>query len=182
MKKKNQENFDKSGSSNRMVFLFGEITEDGISKAMGEIVSLANENSSEPITLIISTEGGSVDDMFSLYDMMKYISCPIHTVGMGKIFSAGVPILAAGVKGKRKIGKHAYIMIHAISDELTGDLFQIEKKLAVTKKSQKMMEDLFVRETKMSAEFVSSLMKEGSDFYFSSQEALELGIVDEIIE
>ena len=75
---------------------------------------LLEEGKTEPITaykpfeLIISTPGGTAVDMFSIYDVMRLCreEMEIHTVGLGKVMSAGVLLLASGTKGKRKIGKH----------------------------------------------------------------------------
>ena len=65
------------------------------------------EDSKQSMRMFISTHGGNISDMFSIIDVMKMIqknSCEIETIAIGKVMSAGVLILAAGSKGKRKIG------------------------------------------------------------------------------
>ena len=62
-----------------------------------------------PIDFIVSTEGGSVTDMFAVYDCMRDVRkglCEINTFGVGKVMSAGILLLAGGTKGKRRIGRH----------------------------------------------------------------------------
>src|SRR5271166_4169287 len=100
--------------NSRMVFLHGEVSENAIAQVIAQMLHLAHVGN-EPIHLILSTYGGSIDEMFSLYDTIKFLPCPVHTVALGKVMSAGVLLLAAGVKGKRMIGASARVMIHPVS-------------------------------------------------------------------
>lgn len=165
----------------RVLYLTGEVSEESIATTISEIVSCVNQNKIDPITLIINTSGGSVDDMFALYDIMKFIPCPIHTVGLGKVMSAGVLLLASGHKGNRMLGKHARVMIHPMSDELTGDVFQIANELKESQKSQKMMEEALMTETKITPRQIEVFMRAGHDSFLTPEDALKMGIVDKII-
>ena len=109
----------------RTISLYGDITEQKGAEVTAallylESTSLAtvlkdpNDPESEliavarPINMYVSTHGGVASDMFSILDVMDSIklnTCDINTFGIGKVMSAGVPILAAGTKGKRKIRK-----------------------------------------------------------------------------
>ncbi len=166
----------------RIIYLSGEVSEHTIAQVIAGIVILTNQNAHAPITLLVSTYGGSVDEMFSLYDVIKHVSCPIHTVGLGKIMSAGVLLLASGKKGYRTIGQSARVMIHPISAGSEGTPFQMKNDLREAERQQKLMEDMLIRETKMSRAKLTQIMKSGVDSYLSAQEALKLGIVDAIIE
>ncbi len=166
----------------RIIYLSGEVNEHSIAQAVAGIVILANQNPRAPITLLVSTYGGSVDEMFGLYDVIKHVSCPIHTVGLGKIMSAGVLILAAGKKGHRLIGQSARVMIHSISAGVEGTPFQIKNDLREAERQQKLMEEMLLRETKISRTKLTQIMKSGVDSYLTAQEALKLGIVDAMIE
>ncbi len=166
----------------RIIYLSGEVNEHSIAQVIAGIVILTNQDPHAPITLLVSTYGGSVDEMFSLYDVIKHVSCPIHTVGLGKIMSAGVLILASGKKGCRTIGQSARVMIHSITAGSEGTPFQLKNDLRETERQQKLMEDMLLRETKMTRAKLSQIMKSGVDSYLSAQEALKLGIVDAIIE
>ena len=77
--------------------------------------TIKDKNKKKPM-VYISTYGGSADDMFGLYDIMRQVkdTSEIHTVGVGKVMSAGVLLLAAGTNGKRKIGKRCRVMIHSV--------------------------------------------------------------------
>lgn len=165
----------------RVLYLTGEVTEESIATTISEIVMCVNNNKTDPITLIISTEGGSVDDMFALYDIMKFVPCPVYTVGLGKVMSAGVLLLASGHKGGRMIGKHACVMVHPISHEISGDIFQMTNELKESQRSQKMLEDALLAETKMTSKQIEMIMRAGQDTFLTPDEALKMGIVDKII-
>lgn len=167
--------------TDRIVYLSGEVTEHLISQVIAGMIALANHDPTLPITLIISTYGGSVDEMFGLYDTIKYLPCPVQTVGIGKIMSAGVLLLASGQKGKRLIGENSRIMIHPMSGMLGGNVFQVIAETAEHIRQQKQMEDLLMRETKMTQKDVERFMKAGHDYYVLPEEALKLGLVDQII-
>lgn len=168
--------------SERIIYLSGEVNEHSISQVIAGVVVLANQDNRLPITLFVSTYGGSVDEMFSLYDVIKHVSCPIHTIGLGKVMSAGVLLLASGKKGCRMVGSSARLMIHPISGVSEGNFFQLKNELAETERQQKMMEEMLLRETKMSRQKLQEIMKSGYDHYITAQEAVKLGIVDVIIE
>ena len=166
----------------RIVYLAGEVSEQSIAHVTATIIALANIDKSSPIKLIISTYGGSVDEMFSLYDVIKYVPCPVHIIAIGKVMSAGVLLVASGSKGNRLIGKNTRLMIHPISAGQEGTVFQMRNELAETSRMQALMEQLLVFETKMSKVAVTSLMKKSHDTYITAKEAVKLGIVDAIFE
>jgi ATP-dependent Clp protease protease subunit len=164
----------------RMVFLYGDVSEQSVANAVAQVLHLSYTSSS-PITLVISTYGGSVDELFALYDVMKFVPCPVFTVGLGKVMSAGVPVLAAGVKGKRLIGATSRIMIHPISGESQGNIFNIVNAAKQYEVIQKTMSDLIVKETKLTTAKIEQIMTLGHDHYLTATEAVKLGIADIII-
>lgn len=168
--------------SERIVYLAGEVSELSIAHVTATIIALANQDKTSPIKLIISTYGGSVDEMFSLYDVMKYVPCPVHTIAIGKVMSAGVLLVAAGSKGNRLIGKSTRIMVHPISAGVEGTVFTMENEMAETRRMQQLMEELLLAETKMTKAQLTQIMKKGHDTYLTAKEAVKLGIVDAIFE
>jgi ATP-dependent Clp protease protease subunit len=164
----------------RIVVLHGDVNEHTISHVIVQLLQLANQNH-KPIHLVISTYGGSVDEMFSLYDTIKFLPCPVHTIAMGKVMSAGVLLLASGVKGKRLIGKSARIMIHPISGGVFGNVFEAVNEVKEHERLQSLMTDALLRETKMSREEIEKIMKAGHDCYITPEEAIKMGIVDGFI-
>jgi ATP-dependent Clp protease protease subunit len=166
--------------SDRIIYLSGNVTEGLIAQVIAGILSLSGQ-SEKPITLLISTDGGSVDEMFGLYDVMKYVSAPIRTVGVGKVMSAGVLLLAAGEKGKRLIGANSRIMLHSISASISGNIFDITNESAEMVRQQDQMMSLLCKETAMNKKQLEKIMKLGHNYFIDATEAVSLGIVDKII-
>jgi len=169
-----------SGDSSRLVVLHGDVNEASISMVVAQLLHLASQNH-KPIHLVISTYGGSVDEMFTLYDTIKFLPCPVHTIALGKVMSAGVLLLASGKKGKRMIGKSARIMIHPVSGGAGGTVFEDLNDVKEHKRLQDQMVEAIVKETGSTKAKIEKIMKTGHDVYLLPEEAIRLGIVDKII-
>lgn len=169
-----------SGDSSRLVVLHGDVNEASISMVVAQLLHLASQNH-KPIHLVISTYGGSVDEMFTLYDTIKFLPCPVHTIALGKVMSAGVLLLASGKKGKRMIGKSARIMIHPVSGGAGGTVFEVLNDVKEHKRLQDQMVEAIVKETGSTKAKIEKIMKTGHDVYLLPEEAIRLGIVDKII-
>lgn len=168
------------GDSSRIVVLHGDVNEHTISLVIAQLLHLANL-SRKPIHLVVSTYGGSVDEMFSLYDTIRFLPCPVHTIALGKVMSAGVLLLAAGTKGKRLVGENVRIMLHPVSGGVLGNVFELLHETNECKKLHDRMSSALQKETKMNKEKIEEIMKAGHDYYVTAEEAIELGIVDRII-
>ena len=168
------------GADSRLVVLHGEVNDASICNVIVQLLQLANQNH-KPIHLVISTYGGSVDEMFSLYDTIKFLPCPVHTIALGKVMSAGVLLLASGVKGKRMIGRSARIMIHPISGGLIGNVFEAMNEMKEFERLQDLMTNALLSETTMKKEEIDKLMKAGHDCFLTPEQAIKMGIVDKII-
>jgi len=137
----------------------------------------------EPIELILNTPGGSADDMFAIYDTMREIQkeVPVHTKGIGKVMSAGVPLLAAGTKGHRRIGENCRVMLHSVIGGHIGPMHQLDNEMEEIRNIQTQYINILARETNMDERYLRNLMKKKVNVYLSAQEAVDLGIADEII-
>ena len=169
-----------SGESARLVVLHGDVNEQSISMVVAQMLHLASQNM-KPIHLVISTYGGSVDEMFTLYDTIKFLPCPVHTIALGKVMSAGVLLLASGAKGKRMIGKSARIMIHPVSGGVSGNVFEVLNDAKEHQRLQQQMVDAIIKETKATKKQIEDIMKTGHDVFLLPEQAVKLGIVDKII-
>ena len=173
----------------RTIGLFSDILEEPIAELvhalmyMNETNKDKEEEDKEPIEFYLSTYGGSADDMFALYDIMKDIQkrTEIHTVGVGKVMSAGVPLLACGTKGKRKIAKNCRIMIHSVSAGNQGNIHDLVNELEAVEELQKMYINCLVEETKMTKSQLKKMLKRKVNVYLSAEQAIKLGIADEIL-
>jgi ATP-dependent Clp protease protease subunit len=169
--------------------LFAEVQEEKIAELIhGLLVVAENEYKKEeedriPIDFYLSTYGGSADDMFALYDIMRLVreDVVMRTVGLGKVMSAGVLLLAAGTKGQRSIAKNCRIMIHSVIGGNHGDLHNMLNEMEAIEQLQQMFINCLVSETKMTKTRLKKMLDRKVNVYLSAEEAVELGIADIII-
>ena len=182
----------------RKIGLIGDVTEEKSSDIIYGLYALKEAGKYEipaatkrgkareayhPIDLIVSTNGGSASDMFAIFDVMRDVrkECEIHTLGVGKVMSAGVLLLAAGTKGKRKVGKHCRIMIHSVIAGNSGTIHNLENEMQEIRETQKRYIDALRSETKMSAAQINKFLQRHVDIYLSAEEAVKLGIADIVV-
>jgi len=177
----------------RTLSLYGEVSEERcktISSGLyflrdsADSPSESEETESVPsIEMLISTEGGSVSDMFAVYDCMIDVQkdCDIHTFGIGKVMSEGILLLAAGTKGKRKIGRNCRLMLHAVSGGHFGSLKELEVDIQEVRWYQKQFTKALALETKISEQKIRAIFRKKTDTYFDAEKAIEWGIADEIV-
>ena len=135
-----------------------------------------------PFEFINSTLGGSAQEMFGIHDMMRVLreNCDIHTVGLGKVFSAGTLLLASGSKGKRRIGKNCRVMIHSVLGGNHGSLHNLENEMDEIRWTQNKYIEAMVEETNMTKAHLKKIINRKVNAYFTAEEAVELGIADTI--
>lgn len=164
-------------TTNRIVFLHGEVNEQTSAMVTSQMLHLASLGS-QPIQFVISTYGGMADEMFSMYDVMKFLPCPVHTIAIGKVMSAGVLLLAAGKKGHRHIGQSTRVMMHPLSSGMYGNVFEMMNEVDDMIGRQKRLVEALASETKMTVTDIESMMKAGVDQHITAQQAIDFGIVD----
>lgn len=183
----------------RVLGMIGDVTEDKASdmiyglltlKETGKVESLENPDDPasdiittyDPMEIIISTYGGSASDMFGIYDMMRLMreDMDIATTGLGKVMSAGVLILAAGTKGKRRIGKNCRIMIHSVVGGTHGAMHNLENEMDEIRWMQEKYIETLVSESDMTKAMVKKMLGRKVNIYLTAQQAVEYGIADEV--
>ncbi len=183
----------------RMISLFGDVNEKKASeiiyslfayKEVKRLIPMDKKNPPEkfkeivdPLEMLISTHGGSASDMFGIYDTMNMVKkqMPIHTIGMGKVMSAGVLILAAGTKGQRRIGKNCRVMLHAVIAGAQGTSHNILNEVEEIMETQEAYIKCLAKETKMTVPQIKKLIGEKKNIYLSATQAVRYGIADIII-
>tara|TARA_R110000824_G_scaffold70902_3_gene181769 strand:+ start:8138 stop:8821 length:684 start_codon:yes stop_codon:yes gene_type:complete len=173
----------------RTIGMFGDVTEDKVSEIIHVLVYLNECNKLLPVDkqlpteFYLSTYGGSADDMFALYDVMKQIrkETEIHTFGLGKVMSAGVLLLASGTKGKRRIGKNCRVMIHSVIAGNHGPLHNLVNEMEAIQQLQEIYIDCLVEETNMTKEQLKDMLAKKVNIYLTAEEAVKLGIADIIV-
>ena len=169
--------------------LLCDVTEEKVAEVIHGLLYLdqlyanSKPEKRKPIDFYVSTYGGSADDMFSLYDVMRNVkkNNEIHTIGMGKVMSAGVLILAAGTEGKRKIGENCRVMIHSVLGANHGSLHNMMNEMEAIEQLQDMYINCLAANTKMSKSQIKKMLERKVNVYLTAKEAVELGIADIII-
>jgi len=136
------------------------------------------------IRMFISTFGGDAVEMFGIYDMMRVAKADdvdIRTIGTGKVMSAGVLLMAAGTKGKRRITKHCRVMLHQVSAGTFGTLNNMETELEEVKVIQDMYIQAIADNSNLSVKQIKKLFKTHANVYLSAEEAVEYGLADTIV-
>ena len=136
-----------------------------------------------PIDFIVSTEGGNVQDMFAVYDCMRDVKkdCELHTFGLGKVMSAGILLLAAGTKGKRRVGKYCRLMMHSIQGGQFGSIKELEIDMREVRWHQEQFIKAIGEESKLDQKELKKIFKSQTDTYFDAKQAVEWGLADEIV-
>jgi ATP-dependent Clp protease protease subunit len=174
----------------RVIGLFSDVEQEKIAEICQSLIYMNESNKiqkkeedKKSIEFYISTYGGSADDMFALYDLMNVVKedTEIHTIGLGKVMSAGVLLLAAGSKGKRKIGKNCRVMIHNVMGGTAGSLPNLTNELEAIQQLQDDYVSALVDNTKLSRKRLTKMLNEKVNIYLSAEEAVEHGIADIII-
>ena len=174
----------------RTIGLFAEVSSEKIAEVSHALLYLNELNhmskdpeTHRPILFYISTYGGNADDMFALYDLMRVVRAEteIHTVGLGKVMSAGVLILAAGTKGNRYIGKYCRVMIHSVMGGNAGSLHDMMNEMDAIENLQQMYINCLVAETKLTESKLKKMLERKVNIYLSAEEAVEYGIADHLV-
>jgi ATP-dependent Clp protease protease subunit len=174
----------------RVIGLFSTVNEENVAEIFSGLLYLnemnvreKDEEKRKDINFYVSTYGGSADDMFALYDLMKEVqdTSDIVTIGMGKVMSAGVLILAAGTKGKRKIGRNCRVMIHSVIAGNHGSLPNLINEMEAIQDLQELYIERLVEETKMTKKQMKKLLEQKVNIYLSAEEAVKHGIADIIV-
>jgi ATP-dependent Clp endopeptidase proteolytic subunit ClpP len=190
-----------SDPKTRLLGLYGEVNEESCKQAItglyyfrdtGKIEEEFDSEEDEetfvktsylPVEFIVSTEGGSVTDMFALYDCMREVrkECDIIAFGVGKVMSAGVLLLAGGTKGKRKVGRNCRLMLHALAGGHFGSLKELETDIKEVKWYQSQYITALAEETNLTEKKIRSMFRKKTDTYFNAEQAIEWGIADEMV-
>jgi ATP-dependent Clp protease protease subunit len=131
------------------------------------------------ITMHVDTPGGSVKSGLQIVDVMDYISCDIRTINTGMAASMGSVLLGAGTKGKRSSLRFSKVMLHQSSGGFGGNIQDAEIEWKEWQEVNNLLFELLGSYCGKTAEQVKSDSKR--DLWLSSKEALEYGIIDEII-
>jgi len=162
----------------RIIHIYGEVNDNMMAISQAQLLFLDNLEKND-IKLHISSPGGSVLSGLGMVDVMNYISSDVITINMGLAASMGSILLSSGTKGKRFSLKHSRVMIHQVSSASRGTLADMEISFKETEKYNERLFEILAENTGKTKEQI--IQDANRDFWLNSDEALEYGVVDEII-
>jgi ATP-dependent Clp protease, protease subunit len=163
----------------RIIFI-GEDVHDGMANTIiAQMLFLESEDPDKDINIYINSPGGVVTAGLAIYDTMQYIKPDIATICMGQASSMGALLLAAGAKNKRYALPHARVMIHQPLGGFQGQATDIAIQAKEIMKVKENIHNILVRHTGQPMDKVRNDTER--DFFMSSQDALEYGIIDKVI-
>jgi len=165
---------------NRIIFLEGGIDDAVANNVVMKLLYLQSEKKNEDISLYINSPGGYLSSTMAVYDTIQFIECDVSTYCIGIAASGAALLLTGGAAGKRFILPHAKTMIHQPGGEVGGQAADIEIAAREVLKDKDTMIELFAKHSKKSVEEVRSDIER--DRYLSAHEAVEYGLVDEVLE
>jgi ATP-dependent Clp protease protease subunit len=162
----------------RILWVAGQVDDRMSTIVQAQLMFLDNTDKAD-IIMHVDSPGGSVKSGLSMVDVMNYIACDIRTVNTGMAASMGSVLLGAGTKGKRSSLKFSRTMLHQSSGGFRGNIQDAEIDM---KEWTKINKTLFELLGEYCGKTPEQVMKDATrDLWLDSQEALEYGIIDEIV-
>ncbi|MGI6091495.1 MAG: ATP-dependent Clp endopeptidase proteolytic subunit ClpP [Veillonellaceae bacterium] len=163
----------------RIIFLGGPIDDTVANLVIAQLLFLESEDPDKDIHLYINSPGGVVTAGLAIYDTMQYIKPNVSTICLGMAASMAAVLLAAGAKGKRYALPYARVMIHQPLGGAQGQATDIEIHAREILRMRGLLNDILVNHTGQPLENIQRDTER--DFFMSSQQAKEYGIIDSVI-
>ena len=164
----------------RIIFL-GSPVDDNVANVMiAQLLFLEAEDPESDISLYLNCPGGLVTSGMAIYDTIQYLKPDVQTICIGQATSMGAILLASGASGKRQALPHARIMIHQMMGGFSGQAEDIDIQAREIIRMTDVLNDVLARHTGHKIKKIAQDTQR--DYYFSSQEAKEYGIIDEVMQ
>ena len=163
------------------IIFIGTPIDDTIANLIcAQLLHLESENPDRDISLYINSPGGDINGLFAIYDTMQYIHPDVTTICFGQAASAAAVLLAAGTPGKRLALPHSRILLHQPYAGAQGQVSDIELVSQEVQRLKLQLEEILARHTGQSVDKIHT--DTDRDFVLTAPEALEYGIIDEVID
>ena len=163
----------------RIIMLSGPIDDETASLVTSELLFLESEDPDKDIFLYINSPGGVISSGMAIYDTMQYIKPDVSTICIGMAASMAAFLLSSGAKGKRFILPNAEVMIHQPLGGMQGQAADMKIAAEHIIKIKRRMNEIMAANTGQSIEKIEA--DTDRDNYLDAKEALEYGLVDEIV-
>jgi ATP-dependent Clp protease protease subunit len=163
----------------RIIFLNGEVNDAVAALVCAQLLFLEAENPRKPIQLYINSPGGVVTSGLAMYDTMRYIRAPVHTLCMGTARSMGSFLLMAGESCERAALPNASILIHQPSGGFQGQASDMLIHAEEIFRTKQRMTRLYAEHCGRTYEEFEAAMDR--DRFMTAEEAMEWGLIDRIL-
>lgn len=164
----------------RIIFLGTEVNDVVANVITAQLLFLESEDPEKDIYIYINSPGGSVSAGLAIYDTMQYVRPDIATVCIGQAASMGAVLLAGGANGKRSALPHARIMIHQPLGGFSGQASDVEIHAKEMLRVKKELTQIISHHTSKDIKQIET--DSDRDFFMTSMQAKEYGIIDEVFE
>lgn len=163
----------------RIIMLFTPITDPVANTLIAQLLYLEREDPDKDISMYIQSPGGSIYAGLAIYDTMQFIRPDVSTICVGMAASMATVLLCAGTKGKRYTLPNSTIHMHQALTGAQGQASDIRIAAREITRVDDIIKDIIVRHTGQNMETITR--DTDRDFYLNSQQAVEYGIVDEVL-
>ncbi|GAB4156134.1 MAG: ATP-dependent Clp endopeptidase proteolytic subunit ClpP [Winogradskyella sp.] len=164
----------------RIIFLGTGVNDQVANIIQAQLLFLQSVDASKDIQIYINSPGGSVYAGLGIYDTMQFVKPDVATICTGIAASMAAVLLCAGEKGKRSALKHSRVMIH---QPMSGTQGQVSDMEIAVRETLKVKEELYNIISKHSGKSYEQVEKDSDrDYWMRSNEALEYGMIDEVLE
>ena len=164
----------------RIVLIFGEINDAVAASVIAQLLFLDSVDPKKDISLYINSPGGVVSSGLAIYDTIKFLNCEVATIGMGLCASMAALLLSSGAKRKRYALRNTKIMIHQPLGGAQGQATEIKIVAEEIIKTRQRINEILAENTNQPLSKIE--FDTERDFYLSTQEAIEYGLIDEEIK
>lgn len=163
----------------RTVLVCGPVTDDMARDVMAQLLVLDAQNSTKPIRVVINSPGGAVDAGYAIYDVMKFVKAPVHSICAGLAASAATVILLGAPKGHRYSLPNTRFLIHQPSTGIQGQASDVVIGAQEILKLRQKVNELLARETGQSLEKIAEDTRR--DYWMSAEEARVYGLISSLL-
>lgn len=165
---------------NRIIFMDGPIHDGSANLVVMKLLYLQSENRHQDVHLYVNSPGGSVTATLAIYDTMQFLDCDVATYCIGLAASGGAILMAGGAKGKRYCLPHSKMMIHQPFGQVGGQVSDIEIQAKEILNTREVLNNILASHTGQPIDRIAEDTQR--DRYLSAKEAVEYGLVDEVVD
>ncbi len=164
----------------RIIFIGTPVNDEVANLVIAQLLFLESEDPDKDIHMYINSPGGVVTAGMAIYDTMQYVKPDMSTLCMGQAASMAALLLAAGTDGKRYALPHSRVLLHQPMGAFSGQATEIEIHAREILKVREWLNKVLAKHTGQDIETIAR--DTDRDYYLDAGEALEYGLIDEVVE